>query len=70
MCCLTISAQNQTVKGQVVDENGEPVIGASVTLANDKSKGTVTDLDGYYTLSVPKNEKITITYIGYMPQTI
>ena len=63
-------AQDQVVKGQVVDENGEPVIGASVTLASDKSKGTVTDFDGNYQLSVPKGGKITITYIGYMPQTI
>ena len=63
-------AQDQVVKGQVVDENREPVIGASVTLASDKSKGTVTDFDGNYQLSVPKGGKITITYIGYMPQTI
>ena len=70
-CSLfTASAQTQTVTGQVIDENGEPVIGASVTLASDKSKGTVTDFDGNYTLSVPKNEKVTITYIGYMPQTV
>ena len=63
-------AQDQVVKGQVVDENGEPVIGASVTLANNKSKGTVTDFDGNYQLSVPKGGKITITYIGYLPQTV
>ena len=63
-------AQDQVVKGQVVDENGEPVIGASVTLASDKSKGTITDFDGNYQLSVPKGGKITITYIGYMPQTV
>ena len=66
----TVMAQNQTVTGQVVDENGEAVIGASVTLASDKSKGTITDFDGNYSLSVPKGEKITITYIGYMPQTV
>ena len=66
----TAIAQNQTVTGQVVDENGEAVIGASVTLASDKSKGTVTDFDGNYSLSVPKGEKITITSIGYMPQTV
>lgn len=63
-------AQNQTVKGKVVDENGEPIIGASVTLADDKTKGVVTDFDGNYTISVPANAKITITYIGYMPQTV
>ena len=64
------AAQNQTVSGQVVDENGEPVIGASVVLAGDKSKGTITDFDGNYSLSVPKGGKVTITYIGYLPQTV
>ncbi len=67
---LTAAAQAQTVRGQVVDEMGEPVIGASVTLAGDKSKGTITDLDGNYQLSVPKDGKVTITYIGYLPQTV
>ncbi|MBQ3631649.1 MAG: TonB-dependent receptor [Prevotella sp.] len=67
---LTATAQEQTVRGQVVDELGEPVIGASVTLAGDKSKGTITDLDGNYQLSVPKDAKVTVTYIGYLPQTV
>ena len=63
-------AQDQIVKGQIVDENGEPIIGASVTLASNKAKGTITDFDGNYQLSVPKGEKVTITFIGYMPQTV
>lgn len=63
-------AQNQTFKGQVVDEQGEPIIGATVAPANDKSKGVITDLDGNYVISVPKGTKVTITYIGYVPQTV
>ena len=63
-------AQNQTVKGKVLDETGEPVIGATVTLAGQKGTGTITDLDGNYTLSVPKDAKVTVTYIGYLPQTV
>jgi len=71
MCSLPALAQNQTVKGTVVDENGEPVIGASVVIAGDKSQGgTVTDLDGNYVLEVPKNAKVTISYIGYLSQTV
>lgn len=65
-------AQNQTVKGTVVDENGEPIIGASVRVNDKNGKGTgvITDFDGNYTLSVPKGAKVTITYIGYVPQTV
>ena len=55
LCCgLLMSApalaQNQAVTGKVVDETGEPVIGATVTLAGQKGTGTITDLDGNYTL--------------------
>ncbi len=63
-------AQNQTFKGTVVDELGEPIIGATVAPVGDKTKGTVTDLDGNYSLSVPKGTKITVSYIGFVPQTV
>lgn len=63
-------AQNQTVTGTVVDEKGEPVIGASVIIEGKQGAGTVTDLDGHYTLSVPKGAKVKISYIGYLPQTV
>ena len=65
----TAMAQNETVSGTVLDELGEPVIGATVTVEGTKT-ATVTDLDGNYKLSVPKGKKITITYIGYMPMTV
>ena len=63
-------AQTQQVKGTVLDENGEPVIGASVIIVGSKGQGTVTDLDGNYTVSVPKGAKVKITYIGYKPQEV
>ena len=63
-------AQNQTVKGTVVDENGEPVIGASVVVAGKTGTGVITDFDGNYTIQVPRGGKVTITYIGYLPQTV
>ena len=65
-----VLAQNQTVKGTVVDENGEPVIGASVMIAGQPGAGVVTDLDGNYSISVPKGKKVTISYIGYLSQTV
>ena len=63
-------AQNQKVTGTVTDDKGEPIIGASVMVAGEKGKGTVTDLDGNYSLDVPKNGKVTISYIGYISQTV
>ncbi len=63
-------AQNQTVKGTVVDEKGEPVIGASVVVAGQSGSGVITDLDGNYTISVPKGGKVVISYIGYLSQTV
>ncbi|MBQ1645995.1 MAG: carboxypeptidase-like regulatory domain-containing protein, partial [Prevotella sp.] len=63
-------AQNQTVKGTVLDDKGEPIIGATIQVAGQKTGGTVTDLDGNYELSVPANSKITVTYIGFVPQTV
>jgi len=62
-------AQNQTVTGTVLDEMGEPVIGATVTVDGTKN-ATVTDLDGNYKIQAPKGAKVTITYIGYMPMTV
>ena len=62
-------AQNQTVTGTVVDELGEPVIGATVTVAGTKI-ATVTDMDGNYSIAAPAGAKVTISYIGYMPQTV
>ncbi len=62
--------QAKTVKGTVVDETGEPVIGASV-MVKGTSVGCATDLDGNFTLQNVKPEQtLTISYIGYTAQTI
>ena len=62
-------AQNTEIKGTVVDENGEPVIGASVRVEGQEG-GVITDLDGNYVIKAPKGAKVTISYIGYTPQTV
>ena len=67
---MPVLAQNQTVTGTVVDENNEPIIGASVVVEGQKGSGTITDFDGNYTLSVPEKAKVTISYIGYVTQTV
>ncbi|GHT47133.1 SusC/RagA family TonB-linked outer membrane protein [Bacteroidia bacterium] len=58
-------AQNKQVSGTVTDETGEPVIGASV-LAKGTTTGTVTDIDGKFSFSVPASvNTLVLKYIGY-----
>lgn len=57
--------QTGTVKGQVVDATGEPVIGATVQVKGT-TNGTITDFDGNFTLNnVPEKGILVISYIGY-----
>ena len=63
-CALPVAAQNKVVQGTVVDEHGDPIIGATVRVAGTKT-ATVTDLDGNYKLNVPNGGKLTVSYIGY-----
>ncbi|MBQ8672744.1 MAG: TonB-dependent receptor [Bacteroides sp.] len=70
LCLLPLwaYAQNITVKGTVKDALG-PVIGASV-VQKGTSNGVVTDLDGNYSLTVPSNSTIIVSFIGYKTQEI
>lgn len=70
MTAVPAFSQNQTIKGTVVDENGEPIIGASVRVDGKEGSGVITDLNGNYNISVAKGSKVTISYIGYVPQTV
>ena len=58
-----------TVKGQVVDENGEPLIGATVRL-KDATTGVITDFDGNFTISAKSNAVIVVSYMGYKTREI
>ncbi|MDR0348514.1 MAG: TonB-dependent receptor [Tannerella sp.] len=65
---FSAAAQNTlTVKGTVTDENDETLIGVSV-LQKGTGNGTITDLDGRFTLNVPDNAVIQFSYIGYETQ--
>ena len=55
---------NFTVTGRVLDEDLNPIIGATIYLEST-SKGTITDIDGNFKVLVHKGEKISVTYIGY-----
>ena len=66
---LWVSAQNITVRGKVTDLNNEPIIGASV-LVKGTTNGTVTDLDGNFTLQAPAEAALIVTYVGYITQEV
>lgn len=76
MLCMAASMSSLTfaqskVTGVVKDSAGEPIIGASVTVKGAQGLGTVTDIDGNFTLSVPSGKKqLLVTYIGFTPQTV
>lgn len=63
-----VAQQANKVTGIVKDTNGEPIIGANVTVKG-QSIGTITDIDGRFVLDAPKNAVLQITYIGYVDYT-
>lgn len=67
----TESKQNPTVKGLVVDETGEPLIGVNIIIKGT-SKGTVTDFDGNFTLPLSDNQPVVlqVTYIGFKTKEV
>lgn len=71
MAATAAMAQSQTikVKGQVVDENGEPMIGATVRVKNSQA-GTVTDFEGNFQLDVPSNATLLVSYLGYKTREV
>ena len=64
MCCAGVMAQTADVSGKVIDEQGEPVIGASV-VQKGTSNGTVTDIDGNFAFKSPQNATLVVSYVGY-----
>ena len=64
---LTGFAQN-AIKGTVKDKSGEPLIGVSVTYGS--GQGTVTDIDGNFSVNVPAGSTLKFSYVGYKPQSL
>ena len=62
-------AQNITVKGTVTDANGAPIPGAFVAVQNT-TNGTVTDLDGNYSISVAPNATFEVSFMGYVTEIV
>lgn len=67
---MKVVQQTVEVKGVVYDATGMPVIGASVVEKGNPTNGVITDLDGNFTLNIPQNGVIEISYIGYATQEI
>lgn len=67
---LKTDGKKKKVSGIILDNNGEPIIGASI-LVKGTTLGTITDLDGKYSLdNVPENAMLEISYIGYKTQAL
>lgn len=62
-----VQTQSKEIKGIIVDEKGEAIIGANIMIEGS-SFGTITDFDGNFKLDAPVNATITVSYIGYMPE--
>ncbi len=62
-------AQERMVTGTVTDAQNEPLIGVSIRVAGTTA-GTVTDMDGHYSISVPANASLEFSYVGMVSQTI
>lgn len=61
--------REKTVTGTILDEKGESVIGANITVKGS-SKGTITDIDGSFSLNAGSGDILQISYIGYISQEI
>ncbi|OAV66189.1 Outer membrane cobalamin receptor protein, SusC/RagA family [Bacteroidales bacterium Barb6XT] len=64
ICATTVFAQQKTVHGTVTDRTGDPLIGVNVQVKGTAT-GTITDLDGKYSLDVPAKAVLVFSYIGY-----
>ena len=64
---VNVMAQDINVRGTVKDSNGEPIIGATVRY---NGKGTVTDINGNFTLKAQRGSALQVSYVGYKTQTV
>ena len=67
--CASAFAQIQ-VKGNVSDKNSEPMIGVAVQEKGNINNGTITDLDGNFTLKVNSDATLVVSYVGYKTQEV
>ncbi len=66
----TVVSQKRLVTGVVLDSQGEPVVGANVFEKGEKTNGTITDIDGKFSLNVSENATLVISFVGFKNQEI
>ena len=69
LCSIVVVAQKKSITGIITDTAGEAVIGASIVEVGT-TNGTVSDVDGNFTLSVSDNASIQVSFIGFSSQTL
>lgn len=69
-CSFQLMAQSKVVTGKVTDASGEPLIGVNVVIKDNPTVGTITDMDGRFTLDVGNGKALVFSYIGYAEQEI
>lgn len=68
---VCVFAQNFTVRGKVIDDQGDPLPGVNIVVKGEPTIGTVTDAEGNYTITVPyPNATLIFSYVGFQPQEI
>lgn len=70
MLACNLDAQDIDIHGNVTDEQDEPLTGVSIFLKGQSGKGTVSDVNGNFSIRVPANSSLTFTYVGYQNQTV
>lgn len=66
----TTQQKKVKITGTVTDPTGLPIIGANVMVKGQSTNGTITNLDGHFTLEAPSNSTLVVSYIGYKSQEI
>lgn len=69
LCALSIYGQNVQLKGRVTDESKEPLPGVSITVKGTGT-GSVTNLDGEYSINVSQNQVLVFSFIGFVTQEV
>jgi hypothetical protein len=67
---VSMTSLAQGLLGTVIDENGDPVIGATVVEKSNPKNATITDFDGKFNLKVDAGRTITVSYVGYISQDV
>lgn len=71
LSCTLLFSQEKAITGIVIDsKTGEPLIGVSITLEGNKTVGAISDMSGNFSLKIPSNAVLSVSYIGYQTQKV